>query len=399
VSGAVERLPPSSRSTGFAGLERGDAFDRFRLLEKPRPKGATSCALAYDPKLDRRVALYVLAPRASAFGRERVAHAIRLLSQSSNPGLLALLDAGAVAGEAFTVVEAPSAVLDDYLASLPPWRAVAASLLDLAPVVEELARAGFGGRLGACIGTKGTEARIDVLSLAAESRPEDGDIAREFVTILSRSLARAEGDTPPSVGHLLERAVHSPDPVALEDLARELRQLAELEDEVDARRSARLRLVAGLLLVDAVVPIAIDLVHLGDWLRAPFGATMWAMIELVAGLPAWRALARHARPGARERSLFNLLLLGVCFKPVESLGLSLLGAPALFPSFHLAIRALLAGTVAALLLPSFGLVTVVFALTAVLAVFVPERGLLILGVTQVVYAGAFVRSAREWERQ
>ena len=76
--------------------------DRYRLERELGRGGMATVYLAYDLKLDRRVALKVLRPElAAALGPERFLREIRTTAQLAHPHILPLLDSGNAGGTLF----------------------------------------------------------------------------------------------------------------------------------------------------------------------------------------------------------------------------------------------------------------------------------------------------------
>jgi serine/threonine protein kinase len=91
-----------------AALLGGDAeparIDRFTILERLGSGGMGAVYAAYDPKLDRRVAVKVLHASGAAARRRLLAEA-RALARLSHPNVVAVYDASDVDGEIFLAME------------------------------------------------------------------------------------------------------------------------------------------------------------------------------------------------------------------------------------------------------------------------------------------------------
>lgn len=131
--------PPPKRGRK-AGLRRGDQVGRYTVLELLGRGGMGLVYAAYDPQLDRRVAVKVLRSRSTSptneRARRRLLREAQAMAKLSHPNVVAVHDVGTVAGEVFIAMElidGPS--LDRWLEEQGrPWR----------EVVEAFAEAGQG---------------------------------------------------------------------------------------------------------------------------------------------------------------------------------------------------------------------------------------------------------------
>src|SRR5690349_1137369 len=98
-------LPP----VGGAPLERGTAVGRYLVLEKLAAGGMGVVYAAYDPELDRRVALKLL--RATALGldaeegRQQVLREAQAMARVSHPNLVPVYDVGTFGEQVFLAME------------------------------------------------------------------------------------------------------------------------------------------------------------------------------------------------------------------------------------------------------------------------------------------------------
>ena len=121
-------------------LQRGDRVGRYTVLELLGRGGMGLVYAAYDPQLDRRVAVKVLRSRGSAGQSERAQQRLlreaQAMAKLSHPNVVAVHDVGTVEGVVFIAMESidgPS--LDRWLEQRPrPWH----------EVVRVLAEAGQG---------------------------------------------------------------------------------------------------------------------------------------------------------------------------------------------------------------------------------------------------------------
>jgi serine/threonine protein kinase len=125
VCPVCEQLPPAAMATGSSarppvrhddqpslitseGLARGARVGRYTVLSLIGRGGMGEVYAAYDPQLDRRVALKLLSPR---YGRENVRAETRLLREAraiarlSHPNVIAVYDAGTVGDRIFVAME------------------------------------------------------------------------------------------------------------------------------------------------------------------------------------------------------------------------------------------------------------------------------------------------------
>lgn len=110
-------------------LRRGDRLGRYMVLESIGQGGMGVVLAAYDPELDRKVALKLL--RAEVLGMSRPA-TLRLMREAqamarlSHPNVVAVYDVGLVGGSVFFAMElVPGETLTKWLSSEKrPWRAV-----------------------------------------------------------------------------------------------------------------------------------------------------------------------------------------------------------------------------------------------------------------------------------
>ena len=97
--------PDPTGPTGMAWT-RGSEVGRFLVLEKIGSGGLGTVVAAYDPQLDRRVAIKRLHVAASTVEmRERELREARALARVIHPNIVAVHDAGFHGGELFVVME------------------------------------------------------------------------------------------------------------------------------------------------------------------------------------------------------------------------------------------------------------------------------------------------------
>ena len=126
-----ERTVPTS--TDELAIYPGSFVGHFQIVERVGEGGMGVVFSAYDPDLDRRVALKVLRMAARsdesvAAGRERLLREARALAKLSHPNVIAVHDVGTSSDGVFLAMElADRGTMRDWLAQAPrPWREVLA---------------------------------------------------------------------------------------------------------------------------------------------------------------------------------------------------------------------------------------------------------------------------------
>jgi predicted Ser/Thr protein kinase/tetratricopeptide (TPR) repeat protein len=84
-------------------LERGDAVGRYVVISRIGKGGAGVVYRAYDPELDRAVAIKVV--RSESGRRERLQREAQALARLQHPNVIAVHDVGTIAGEVFVAME------------------------------------------------------------------------------------------------------------------------------------------------------------------------------------------------------------------------------------------------------------------------------------------------------
>jgi tetratricopeptide (TPR) repeat protein len=109
--GAVEAYAPTvPNREGDIPLERGSALGRYVILERLGSGGMGVVFSAYDPDLDRSVAIKLLRPDASAsvgsgLAQERLVREARAMARLSHPNVLAVFDVGTFGDRVFVAME------------------------------------------------------------------------------------------------------------------------------------------------------------------------------------------------------------------------------------------------------------------------------------------------------
>jgi serine/threonine-protein kinase len=105
VDARLEAPPASARFSGPA-LARGAAIGRYLVLSLLGRGGMGEVYAAYDPELDRRVAIKLLhLARGTAAARERLVREARALGKLSHPNVVQVHDVGEHQGDVFVAME------------------------------------------------------------------------------------------------------------------------------------------------------------------------------------------------------------------------------------------------------------------------------------------------------
>ena len=119
-------------SVESAGLDRGSLIGRYVVLSRLGSGGMGVVLAAYDPDLDRKIALKLLKPMASDEGRarSRLLREAQALARLSHPHVVAVHDVGMHAGQVFIAMEfVAGQTLAAWMKGAPdgrprPWREV-----------------------------------------------------------------------------------------------------------------------------------------------------------------------------------------------------------------------------------------------------------------------------------
>ncbi|GJM09171.1 MAG: hypothetical protein DHS20C11_14470 [Lysobacteraceae bacterium] len=111
-------------------LSSGSKLGRFLILDAVGQGGSGAVYSAYDPKLDRKVAIKVL-PRGSREDALRLAREARSLAQLSHPNVLAVFEVDEDQGVSYLVTElVTGSDLAQWLKSAHPWAEVLELFMD-----------------------------------------------------------------------------------------------------------------------------------------------------------------------------------------------------------------------------------------------------------------------------
>ncbi len=185
LAGAEDSI---ARALDDQRLPRGATLDRYVLLARVGAGAMGVVYSAYDPDLDRKVAIKLL--RADRRGdqrddraRKRLLREAQALAKLTHPNVTAVHDIGTHEGEVFLAMEyVEGETLDVWIArAQPDWRTILAKLLDAGAGLRAAHLAGFVHRdfkPSNVMVTAGGEVRITDFGLAralGEVAPRSGD--------------------------------------------------------------------------------------------------------------------------------------------------------------------------------------------------------------------------------
>ncbi len=133
-----EHTPPASTErASFAAppdaddLPRGTTIGRYLLIERLGAGGMGVVYLAYDPEIDRRIAIKLIRtdrgdPRQAEERQQRLLREARAMARPQHPEVIAVHDAGTALGQVFIAMEyVDGSTLRQWLAAAPrSWREV-----------------------------------------------------------------------------------------------------------------------------------------------------------------------------------------------------------------------------------------------------------------------------------
>ena len=106
--GTVLSVSELSRGQSGSGLRRGDTLDRFVILDQLGAGGMGVVLAAYDPDLDRKVAIKLLHPQfagTSESARARLLREAQAMAKLSHPNVIAVHEVGTVNERIFIAME------------------------------------------------------------------------------------------------------------------------------------------------------------------------------------------------------------------------------------------------------------------------------------------------------
>jgi serine/threonine protein kinase/tetratricopeptide (TPR) repeat protein len=123
-----DRARTDPQAVGEAGLRSGDRIGRYVLLSAIGHGGMGVVFLAYDPELDRKVALKLL--RIGALpteGKQRLVREAQALARLSHPNVVPVYDVGTIDDQAFVAMEfVEGQTLKRWLKTPRTWREIVA---------------------------------------------------------------------------------------------------------------------------------------------------------------------------------------------------------------------------------------------------------------------------------
>ncbi len=143
----VHGQEPSGPHAVVPRLARGVRLGRYVVLERLGSGGMGEVFAAYDPELDRRVALKVLHPRVGARagteGRARLLREARAIARLSDPHIVPVYDVGEIDGEVFMAMKLiEGRTLDQRIVDVG-WRGALVLLVDAARGLAAAHKAGL----------------------------------------------------------------------------------------------------------------------------------------------------------------------------------------------------------------------------------------------------------------
>jgi tetratricopeptide (TPR) repeat protein/predicted Ser/Thr protein kinase len=117
-------------------LVRGDSVDRYVILDRLGAGGMGVVYAAYDPELDRKLAIKQLrgdAREQTSLGRTRLAREARAMAQLSHPNVVTVHDVGESGGAVFIAMEfVEGRTLREWVGTHPPWQEIMRVYLEAA---------------------------------------------------------------------------------------------------------------------------------------------------------------------------------------------------------------------------------------------------------------------------
>jgi tetratricopeptide (TPR) repeat protein len=140
--------PRPPRPAPRPALEAGVSIGRYTVLGLVGRGGMGEVYAAYDPSLDRKVALKLMLAQVSAtddFAQERLLREAQAIAKLSHPNVVVVFDVGTFAGRVFVAMEFVDGVtLSAWLAERErPWREIVAAFVQAARGLSAAHRAGI----------------------------------------------------------------------------------------------------------------------------------------------------------------------------------------------------------------------------------------------------------------
>jgi tRNA A-37 threonylcarbamoyl transferase component Bud32 len=186
-------------------LAPGTAVGRYTILSRIGAGAMGVVYAAYDPDLDRKVALKLLHPRSTSVDSSlRLMREAKALARLSHPNVVAVHDVGTYAGRVFLAMEfVDGKTLAAWLKEAPrPWQAVVAIMRE----------AGAGLAAAHDAGLIHRDFKPDNVLIARDGRVRVLDFG------LARTAADSPGDEPDPAAAALISSIHSSRRTASEEL-------------------------------------------------------------------------------------------------------------------------------------------------------------------------------------
>ena len=160
-------------------LDRGDLVDRYVILDRIGAGGMGVVYAAYDPELDRKIALkllHLVDEVASGSGRTRLLREAQALAKLSHPNVVTVHDVGTLGGQVWLAMEyVDGETLGAWRrGQRPPWQEVLEVMLDAGRGLAAAHRAGLIHR----------DVKPDNIMVGRDGR----------VRVMDFGLARADGE-------------------------------------------------------------------------------------------------------------------------------------------------------------------------------------------------------------
>jgi tetratricopeptide (TPR) repeat protein/predicted Ser/Thr protein kinase len=199
-SATLSATEAASATASAIGLERRDALGRYIVLDRLGAGGMGVVYLAYDPDLDRKLAVKVLRPEAS-IDQARLVREARALARVQHPNVIAVHDVGTIEDQVFVAMElVEGTTLSRWVEETKPdWRRI----------VDAFVQAGRGLAAAHAVGLVHRDFKPSNALVGSDGRVRVVDFG------LARSTADVEPLAPPST-----TAAVSPSPAVLENITR-----------------------------------------------------------------------------------------------------------------------------------------------------------------------------------
>jgi tetratricopeptide (TPR) repeat protein/predicted Ser/Thr protein kinase len=186
---------PQPRALDTVELDRGDSLGRYTVLERVGSGGMGVVYAAYDPQLDRRVALKVLHPGrdlevGTSDGRSRLLREAQAMAKLSHPNVITVHDVGTLGDRVFVAME----FIDG--ATLREW--LKQGHREWAEIVDVFVKAGRGLAAAHAAGLVHRDFKPDNVLVGRDGRVLVMDFGLARQTATSVVETSASGDRPPA---------------------------------------------------------------------------------------------------------------------------------------------------------------------------------------------------------